>query len=199
MKLNLGCGGRPLCGYINVDRDNIQQLKIRYPTQKFSENIEIFDWDIFNLPLNDDCADEVLMDSVLEHVSFIDEPRILREAHRVLKPGGKLIVTVPDFEATCRAWLAAEDDWQEFFDDSEHAINTCHWFGTHSYSYENRWGYLMATFYGSQNGDGQFHRNGYSKGKLKKMLTYLGFQRTVISEFRWKGDRDFMLKAETFK
>jgi len=50
------------------------------------------------LPLPDACADVVTSFTVLEHVA--DERRALRELRRVLKPGGLLVVTVPN-----RWWL----------------------------------------------------------------------------------------------
>ena len=31
IRLNLGCGGRPLPGYINVDLDSLEALRGRYP------------------------------------------------------------------------------------------------------------------------------------------------------------------------
>ena len=45
----------------------------------------------------------------------------------------------------------------------ENAIQNQFWFGTYTYKPKNRWGYLAATFYGSQNGKGQYHKNCYSK------------------------------------
>ena len=50
------------------------------------------------LPLNDGCADVVTSFTVLEHV--VDERLALAELHRVLKPDGLLVVTVPN-----RWWL----------------------------------------------------------------------------------------------
>lgn len=195
MKLNIGCGGRPLPDYINIDQDSIDDLRIRYPGQVFSDDLIIKDEDIFSLPYNDNSVDEILADGLLEHLSFKDEPRFLYEMYRVLRVGGRFRLSVPDFEEACKAWLQAEDDWQDFYDDSESAIAANHWFGTYSYGYENRWGYIMATFYGSQNGFGQYHKNGYSDKKLRKMLERIGFKVCEIEKFRWKGDRDYMLRA----
>ena len=46
-----------------------------------------------NLPFKDDVFDGILIESVLEH---IDEPEIvIREAYRVLKPNGKIYVSIP--------------------------------------------------------------------------------------------------------
>jgi predicted SAM-dependent methyltransferase len=198
-KINIGCGGRPLEGYINIDQDSLDDLRQRYPNQSFSNNLVIEDHDIFSLPYKSSSIDEVKADGLLEHLSFKEEPKFLYEVFRVLKPGGKFAFSVPDFEATCKAWLDAKDDWQCFFDDSDDAIAKQHWFGTYSYGNENRWGYMMATFFGSQNGEGQYHKNGYSSGKIRKMLNKIGFEIEGIESFRWKGDRDFMLNTVAIK
>ena len=39
IKLNLGCGGRPLQEYINVDSDDLETLKHRYPQQQFPDEL----------------------------------------------------------------------------------------------------------------------------------------------------------------
>ncbi len=45
------------------------------------------------LPLSDGCADAVLLCEVLEHVA--EPATLLAEARRVLKPGGRGVITVP--------------------------------------------------------------------------------------------------------
>jgi len=47
IRLNLGCGGSPLEGYINVDMDSLDELKTRYPSQHFAEGLQVHDYDIF--------------------------------------------------------------------------------------------------------------------------------------------------------
>jgi methionine biosynthesis protein MetW len=58
------------------------------------------------LPFADASFDTVLSDSGLEHRFFVDRP--LDEAVRVLRPGGKLILSVPNIgHWRCRLWLLA--------------------------------------------------------------------------------------------
>jgi metal-sulfur cluster biosynthetic enzyme len=75
----------------------------------------------------------------------------------------------------------------------EESIHSQHWFGTHTYKPTNRWGYLTATFYGSQNGAGQFHNNCYSEKKLRAVCKKIGLDVVSIDHFQWKVDRDHML------
>lgn len=199
IKLNIGCGGRPLAGYINIDSDNLEEMKKRYPAQNFPEGTEIFDYDIFNLPYEDGSVAEIRADSLIEHLSFKEESRFFLEIKRVLKKGAILNISTTDFEEIAKIWLNAKDDWKEFFRDDPEAIRSEHWFGQNSYSTENRWGYLSAMIFGSQNGEGQFHKNCYTEGKLRAMLEYLGFVDIEISHFIWKKDRDPMLKVIAVK
>jgi len=48
------------------------------------------------LPYDDNSFDRALCLDVLEHLSFEDQPRALAELHRVLRPGGELLVSVPN-------------------------------------------------------------------------------------------------------
>jgi predicted SAM-dependent methyltransferase len=198
-KLNVGCGGRPLADYINIDQDSLEDMRARYPGTTFDDALIIENHDIFNLPYSDGSIAEVNADGLLEHLTFKEEPKFLYEVRRVLKSGGMLTFSVPDFEKACEIWLAAKDDWQGFFSDDLDDIKKNHWFGTYTYDYSNRWGYIVATFYGSQNGAGQFHKNCYSEGKITKMMDALGFEKVVIEKFLWKNDRDPMLKCIAFK
>lgn len=198
-KLNVGCGGQPLSGYINIDQDNLHTLKNRYPDRNFDNNLVIENHDIFNLPFASDSIDEVNADALLEHLSFTEEPLFLNEVSRVLKPGGIFRCSVPDFEALCRLWLEANDDWQDFHSVAPSGQTQSVWFGSPGFDFSKRWGYLMTSFYGTQNASGQFHKNGYSEAKLFKMMTRLGFTNIQITRFIWKGNRDPMLSCIAVK
>lgn len=199
IRLNLGCGGGPLPGYINVDIDSLDKLKERYPSEEFPEGVEIFNYDIFDLPFSPDSVSEVRADSLIEHLSFVEEPRFFYEVKRVLRPGGIFQFSTPDFEDAIRLWLAAKDDWRDFYRDDAEAIAAQHWFGRYSYSTDNRWGYLMAMIFGNQNGPGQFHKNGYTMPKIRAILARLDFEELEISRYRWKDDRDLMILVRARK
>ncbi|HBB65903.1 MAG: hypothetical protein A2049_03280 [Elusimicrobia bacterium GWA2_62_23] len=109
MKLNLGSGGKPLVGYVNVDRN---------PSSPQVD--KIWDLDTYPWPFEDSSADEVFMDQCLEHLE--DHNRAMREVHRVLKPGGVARISVPHFT------------WQFAFQDPTHR----HFYGYNTFSYYAR-------------------------------------------------------------
>ena len=193
VRLNLGCGGRPKAGYINVDMDTLDQIRARYPNQKFEDGLVVRQYDIFDLPYDDNSVEEIRAEGLIEHLPFVDEPRFFEEVKRILRPGGVLYLSTVDFEAVAKQWLAAADDWKDFYRTDHEAILNQHWFGTYTYEPKNRWGYLAATIYGSQVGAGQFHTNCYSEGKLRAICDRINFEVVSVDRFQWKGNRDFML------
>lgn len=59
-----------------------------------------------NLPAGNDTADIVVLHHVLEHFGCGEGIDLIKEAYRVLKPGGSLLVFVPDLRALAQRWLA---------------------------------------------------------------------------------------------
>lgn len=194
IKLNLGCASRLLEGYVNIDQDTLEDIKERYPHLEFSDDDKIYQYDIFNLPYEDGTVSEIIADGFLEHLSFLEEKDFFLEMKRVLKKGGTLNVSVPNFEKVVKRWLEADDDWQDFYRLDDEAIASKHWFGTYTYEQTNRWGYLTAMLFGSQHGEGQYHQNAYTIPKIKAILKHIGLEEVLISEFDWKGDRDPMIR-----
>lgn len=114
MKLNLGCGIYKKVGWINID-------------QYESVNPDVV-CDIRKLPYEDGVADDVYLGHVLEHFTYDEGQRVLKEILRVLKPKGKAYVVVPDMKAICRAYLEGKvdirtlNDWfiYSYVQDSHH-------------------------------------------------------------------------------
>jgi SAM-dependent methyltransferase len=63
--------------------------------------------DSYRLPFDDEAFDCVVASEVLEHLR--DDDRALAEIHRVLKPGGELVVSVPRFGPEAICWALSSE------------------------------------------------------------------------------------------
>jgi predicted SAM-dependent methyltransferase len=78
------------------------------------ENLQQYQCDITKpLPFGSDSVDFLFLEHVLEHVTPLEGFRFLKEARRVLKPGGVIRVVVPD---VVKIWQLADDDYFDFVD-----------------------------------------------------------------------------------
>ena len=83
---------------------------------RFPENVRYGDI-VKGLPLPENCADGVYASHVLEHLSYEDSYKALRNTYRILKPGGIFRLIAPDLRARAVAYLKAADD-----EDSEASV-----------------------------------------------------------------------------
>lgn len=60
------------------------------------------------LPWKDDSIDYVVLHQVYEHFGLGEGHGLIKEAFRVLKPGGSLIITVPDIRALAQRWMTGQ-------------------------------------------------------------------------------------------
>lgn len=97
VRLNLGCGRNIVPGWINIDRapgpgvDVVTDL----------ERGEL--WTTLGTRAPANSVDTILACHVLEHIHYLIP--LLRECHRVLRPGGHLVVLVPH--------LGSDDAWED--------------------------------------------------------------------------------------
>jgi SAM-dependent methyltransferase len=88
--LDVGCGSKPYRALFAVD--DYVGLEIDTPQTRARGIADVW-YDGKKFPFGDESFDSVLCNQVLEHIFTPDE--FLREIHRVLKPGGHLLLTVP--------------------------------------------------------------------------------------------------------
>lgn len=91
--LDVGCGAQP---YRTLVPRDVKYIGIDAADAKDRFGYELPDTTYFtgdSWPVDNDIADTVLCTETLEHV--LDPPTFLAEARRSLRPGGRLILTVP--------------------------------------------------------------------------------------------------------
>lgn len=91
--INLCSGQRPFSGpFVNADIN-----------PKWKPDIVC---DGAHMPMFDPgSTDIIVIHHGLEHFGLGEADQMLRECHRILKPGGSLICTVPDLNKLARAWI----------------------------------------------------------------------------------------------
>jgi SAM-dependent methyltransferase len=90
--LDVGCADAQMRQYLS---SSSEYVGLDYPSTAvgwYGTRPQVFG-DAASLPFSHDCFDAVMLLDVLEHLP--DLTLALNEAHRVLKPGGRLIVKVP--------------------------------------------------------------------------------------------------------
>lgn len=88
LKLNIGAGSTVIDGYTPIDR--------KLGTEAYP------------LPYPDASVDEIRASHILEHFDFRQSQAALKEWCRVLKPGGRIRIAVPDIDAASKA---DPDEW----------------------------------------------------------------------------------------
>lgn len=81
-KINLGCGNDIKEGWENYDYE------------ERTDGVKNLDISKLPLPFPDNYADEILLKHVFEHLSC-NKFQLMQELSRILKPDGKLTITVP--------------------------------------------------------------------------------------------------------
>jgi SAM-dependent methyltransferase len=118
--LDLGCGeGRHVIAAaacdgvdaVGVDLSREDLATARERMREFGDNVPgmfaLLAGDALRLPFPDDCFDAVICSEVLEHIP--DWRAAVGEVYRVLKPGGRLCVSVPRPWCERLCWLLSRD------------------------------------------------------------------------------------------
>lgn len=129
MKLDIGCGDFKREGFTGVDPFVETDIQA----------------DMWAIPLPDSSVDEIYSSHSLEHISKFQVVPTLTEWKRLIKPGGKIEIQVPDLVWCCEQWLARQStDW------------------------------YLDTLFGMQNHPGEFHKTGFTFGIMQGYLNEVG-------------------------
>jgi SAM-dependent methyltransferase len=63
--------------------------------------------------LESESVDEIYSAHAVEHISYTEIGDVLKEWHRVLKPGGKITIKMPDLDFLCRAYVEGVHSTEE--------------------------------------------------------------------------------------
>jgi len=116
LRINIGCGQTPTHGWRNFDNslslrlskipllpDLLQKLGLIEDSQRqfirfASENDIEYGDATDGLPIKDESVDVLYTSHMLEHLDKNEAKRFLREAFRILRPGGIIRIAVPDIK-----------------------------------------------------------------------------------------------------
>ena len=153
VRLHLGCGSRLFDGYINVDGDYMTGtpgVVIQDITKPFN--------------IADNQVDEILTVHVIEHIHRSQVRNMLREWHRILRPGGFVAVEWPDFLKMCREVV---NNPQCLFSDADRRLQKRSILGI--YGDNERYPDPV-----------MWHKWGYSEESMSRLLLESGFSRTEV-------------------
>lgn len=125
----------------------------------------------FPYPFDDNSVDKIYFGDVIEHLYYFIAPRCLKEFCRILKPGGVLEVTCPDFRWICER--IAFNDWNE--------KANVDWLRRH----EDPWDNAMDYFFGGWRHPDEYkipgmgHINAFDEPHLIKVMNEAGFEKCV--------------------
>jgi SAM-dependent methyltransferase len=143
MKIHFACGKRVLPSYVNVDAVANPGAP-RVPEYLYAMRFDQVGRLVEPMPFPDACADELLSVHFFEHVYSWEAPSVLAEWHRVLKPGGQLVLEMPDLLKCARNLIKHAETggkplqqmglWGVYGDDTLRDPYMCH-----------KWGWWPAT------------------------------------------------------
>lgn len=145
VKLDVGCGPYPRGeDFITLDKHVGEMMDGK-------EIKADFEADMWELPFEDGQVDEIWCSHALEHVPPLKVIETLKEFNRVLRAGGRCIVTVPNFDYVAKYWLLGQN---------------------------RQWAEQMV--FGQQQTDGDIHRSCFNSETLKGDLEGCGFDLKVL-------------------
>lgn len=148
MKLHLGCGKRYIPGFVHIDA-------VPYGHVDHVSSIDNLSF------LSDESVDLIYNCHVLEHFKRAEVSRVLNEWKRVLRKGGMLRTSVPDFGAICEIYQTSQN------------LND-----------------VIGPLFGRQDYLYNIHYNAFDFGSISSLLKEAGFREIAKYDWRNKDHAD---------
>lgn len=159
LKLDIGAGGHAKPGFTTVD--------LYHPSADVKD-------DLLTLSqFSDNTIAWVNTAHVLEHIKNDDLPLVFKSVYRILMPGGKWTIEVPDL-----VWIL-----EDFLRTPE----------------PKRWGWKLQTIFGLQSNQGEYHKTGFSQERLGHNLVKSGFTNIKVNSIYSKTYNQGVIRATAYK
>jgi predicted SAM-dependent methyltransferase len=183
--INLNIGGGP---GIKVEGWKI----LDYSRIKWGEGKKFYDInkDIRKgIPLFDSSCNYIYCSHFLEHLNWYEGRKFLEECYRVLVPGGKIRILVPNGDFFIKKFIERDE---KFFNTPERCFN--HWLGNITDTF--LWNLFGAYVYKKRGFDR--HAMLYNYENLSYRLKNLGFKNIALSGFNKSKESVFANEAKFF-
>lgn len=177
IKMNVGCGATPTPGWVNVDNSlTVRLAGLPWPMMLLPPNQRSFVRAVrkngvryglaTKLPAADGSADLVYSSHMFEHLDRREARIFLSEVMRILQPGGRLRLAVPDLRRHAERYMR-EGDADTFVSDTLMGTDRPTTFG----------GWLHHVVIGARH-----HLWMYDGASLARLLEAAGFLNAVVLE-----------------
>ena len=166
-KLHLGCGTDYLDGYINIDSSPDVGADLVMDVSRL-------------VYFRDECIERIECYHFIEHLDYYFAIRMLKQFYRILKPGGMVLMELPNFDVCVRSL-------GQYFENNGFDLAMC-----------GIYGHPPAI---TEDGISQLHKWGWTFAALENELDKIGFTGVVQHEIKQKYrdstkfNRDMQIRA----
>jgi predicted SAM-dependent methyltransferase len=157
LKVEVGSGMYPQPGYFHVD-----------VTEGMPDLGAVCKMGDEPIPLKDNSVEEILSNHSIEHVSWLKVDAVVRDWHRILKPGGRIFLRTPDLEFICKTYVEKKTTRESVLDEQAMVER----FGTVGPA---EWANIK--LFAGQNYVGNFHYLAFDMDMLTRFLQRNGFEK----------------------
>lgn len=150
LKLNIGCGNVKFAKWINIDIEPSADITIDVTK---------------GLPFKDNSSSFIFNEHFIEHITYENSEKILKEFYRILKNGGVVRIATPDLDYVVNKYL---NDWKNQ-----------EWLSWQEYSYIKTKGRMINVSFREWG-----HKYLYNEEDLTILLKTVGFRHISRCEFK---------------